>query len=713
MCAWRGKTYLALELETPPAMMTLPKVQETRAMAQNEKGGADLDIFEDLGKKPAPSRPTGRTVPPPPPSLRGTPDVGKRTLLGVTAPVGAMPASPGSEASEGNHSGTAAFPAPPPSPSRLPPPPPPGRGTLPPVMTPQAPKVATAQLPTLAAVANSVDVDWDDDDDEATQVFAEEATHIFSEDATNVLDDDDKTKAIPSAAALPIPAAGKPAPAAAPSRPKATLLGLTAPQALPPASRPPMRNTPPPPPPSRTSGFPGGGFPGSGLSGFSGSGFPPPPMNPFSAPPLPAPPTQKGLGGAAPPWSSLPPPPMPFMPGGTPTLPRPASAPDYGGNSQVRSMEATTMLPPNKVSPTGRYVVVGLAVGLAIVALGLALMPSKGDVVVNVNDSRNNPVSQIKVFVDGKKMECEIAPCAFEETAGSHEIKVLAEGFDPPAVQTVNIDAHKKNPVSFVVGSSRPTGLRVSGAQAGVKLFVDDKEIGPLPQDLHDLPPGDHVVRIAGSERYQPLEKHVTVEKDKVEDLGTVTLKVLKGKVTVAPGTQGARVYIVSGSDRRELPMLPISVDIDTTKSWALEASKPGFDDYRQLISFDDGQAEKAYTVTLEPKSTAAPQPVAQAPVYTPPAPQQAPAPRPAPPPQQSAPQNEGGGGEAFLNINSIPASNCFLDGKSLGSTPRMHVSVKAGSHTVKFVDADDGLTKTIFVTVGSGETKLAAAKLN
>ncbi len=40
-------------------------------------------------------------------------------------------------------------------------------------------------------------------------------------------------------------------------------------------------------------------------------------------------------------------------------------------------------------------------------------------------------------------------------------------------------------------------------------------------------------------------------------------------------------------------------------------------------------------------------------------------------------------------------------------------MSVKPGSHTVKFVDADDGLTKTISVSVGAGETKPAVAKLN
>ena len=40
-----------------------------------------------------------------------------------------------------------------------------------------------------------------------------------------------------------------------------------------------------------------------------------------------------------------------------------------------------------------------------------------------------------------------------------------------------------------------------------------------------------------------------------------------------------------------------------------------------------------------------------------------------------------------------------------------MHITVKPGAHTVKFVNSDQGLTKTITVTVGAGETKPAVAQ--
>ena len=244
-----------------------------------------------------------------------------------------------------------------------------------------------------------------------------------------------------------------------------------------------------------------------------------------------------------------------------------------------------------------------------------------------------------------------------------------------------------------------------------MKLYVDDKESGPLPQELRDLTPGDHVIKVAGSERYQPLEKHVSVERQKIQDLGTVTLKVLKGKATISLGTPGARVFLVSGADRRELPMLPISVDIDTGKSWALEANRPGYVDYRESIGFDDGQAERTYVVSLDPR----PAGMAPAPIVLPARRRLPPALAQAAPPAAKA-KDDGaseGGPEAFLTMNSIPPSTCFLDGKSLGSTPKVHVTVKPGSHTVKFVDADDGLTKTVSVSVGAGETKAAVAKLN
>jgi serine/threonine-protein kinase len=701
-------------------------MQETGSMATNEKGGSDLDIFEGLGKGGAARAPsTGRSVPPPPPVAK--PGDAKRTLLGITAPVATTPMLPTGAPS---------------SPSRMPPPPP-GRSSLPPVVGPARissippPPAPSAVKPANAnaggAVTASVDMDWDEED-EATHIFdeANESTKIFDDEADEATKIGIEQASSVTSRAVPVAAAPQAQPALA--RPKATLLGLTAPQIAPqpsapppspmalqvnPQSRPPTR---PPPPPS------------SANSPFGRASTPPPPPafgsgGPFApaAAQMPAAlPTMPGLGLAQqsaplplpPPMrpASVPPPPSPMATLPPNGIPRAAPIPQEYANGRRGAMEATQMVRPAQ-NRTALYA--GLAGAAVLVIAGVLLLaPRTGRVLVNVTDSKGGSVNHVEIFLDGRK-QCDTAPCIVDQVAtGSHEVKLFADGYDTPPVQSVSVESRHDAPANFILGSAAGTGIRITGTQPGVKLYVDDREAGPLPQEMRDLSPGDHVIKVAGSERYQPLEKHVTVEKDKVEDLGSVTLKVLKGKATISLGTPNARVYLVSGADRRELPMLPISVDIDTTKSWALEANRAGYLDYRQAIAFDDGQAERTYVVTLDPK-TGSPSTYAPQSTYVPmerPAPVQreAPAPRPAPAPKEEAAASEGGGGgEGYLTINSIPPSNCFLDGKSLGATPKVHFAVSAGKHTVKFVNADEGLTKTMTVTVGAGETKPAVAKLN
>lgn len=86
-----------------------------------------------------------------------------------------------------------------------------------------------------------------------------------------------------------------------------------------------------------------------------------------------------------------------------------------------------------------------------------------------------------------------------------------------------------------------------------------------------------------------------------------------------------------------------------------------------------------------------------------------APLPAPSPPtlPGVTAPQAPL---PAFLNINSIPPSTCSLDGKPLGDTPQMRVTVSPGRHVVRF--ERDGASASAVVTIAAGETKVATAKL-
>jgi len=63
-----------------------------------------------------------------------------------------------------------------------------------------------------------------------------------------------------------------------------------------------------------------------------------------------------------------------------------------------------------------------------------------------------------------------------------------------------------------------------------------------------------------------------------------------------------------------------------------------------------------------------------------------------------------------ILNVNSIPVSNAILDGRPLGSTPKMGLSVAAGAHTVVFVHPEHG-RKMVTITVEAGQTAIAATR--
>lgn len=715
--------------------------QETQAMSgdASEKRGSDLDIFEGLGKKagkpsaaapPAPpgslpasmppsmggamgSVPGSLPVPPPPgrpPSMTPPPGGGglpeftapKKTLLGIPQPGGSVTPPPPAASASG------ALPAPMAPPARgTTPPPPPGRGSLPPVAPPPARSAAsssaaisalppsptsTGQAAAQPAPSRGARMDWDDDDDEATHVFDKGG---LEEEEAN---------------AAPRPAAGAPMPTA--TLPTSNPFG---------ASTLPSVGAPP----GSSAGAPGTSHSnirpvpaGATLAGLGGGAFAKPAGMAAGPMPTPGPGAVEPMAAAA----------VPAAPTSQPADAAIASRLD----------QTAVVRPSSGGSKTGLFV--GLGAGAAAVAAGVVflLMPKTGRVVVNASDTKGKMLNDVVVSVDGRK-QCETVPCIVDNlNAGDHIVKVTAAGFEMPAPKTVTVEARKDIPVDFTAtpaGATTVTALKVSGSQAGVKLFLDDKEVGNLPQEVKDIAPGAHKVRLAGGDRYAPMEKTVTVTKDELLDLGPQTLKVVKGKITVNLGTPGAKVYLVSGTDRRELPTLPISVDIDTSKSWSLEASKTGLPDYKQPVTFDDGQAEKTFTVTVEPKAAATPEPKAPEPptaatpepkAATPPAtpapahvshstPTPAPpaAPKPATPAATPAPKPPAAAaGEAFLNINSIPPSSVVLDGKPLGNTPKVKVPVSAGAHTVLFVNADEGLKKSVTVTVGAGETKAAIAKL-
>lgn len=354
----------------------------------------------------------------------------------------------------------------------------------------------------------------------------------------------------------------------------------------------------------------------------------------------------------------------------------------------------------NRKLMLGAAAVAGVGVIGGIIAL---MSPSTGTLVVTVAGPGNKAVDSMEVVVDGAK-KCDASPCRIEElAAGTHIVKVTAPGYTPSAEKAIKVESGGEEVLNLTLAAStHNTGVRVSAEGAGLKLYVDGQEIGPLPAEVKDLTPGEHTIKVAGNERYEPYEQRVTVSENQLENIGPLKLKVVKGLANIQPGenADGAKVVLVSGSERRPIPSLPIKLDVTTDKSYTLEATRKGFDTLSIPIEFKDGEAERTFTIALSKESEEQEEsrPVATGPRFTPPPSTEK--------PERSSESKSAPAGMGKLNVNSIPVSKVIVDGSPRGQTPQVGLSVPAGNHTVVFVHPEHGRkVKTVSVPAGGTAT--------
>ncbi len=486
----------------------------------------------------------------------------------------------------------------------------------------------------------------------------------------------------------------------------------------PPASGPASRRPPPPP-----TGLAAALVPAAPTSSGTSSAAPPPPSKALPPPSsgagpasrAPAPPSS----GSGPTSKAPPPPPSVSRPPPAP----PAIAPDWDDDEEdtatlakqglrdsgglhtapppvaaVRPSVPPPSIPPPSVVPashsgpvpslppppaktSGGVIAIGALVIVGLVALIVYLvMPRDGALVITVAGPDQQAVAKVDVFVDGQK-RCEASPCRVEGlSAGTHIVTAIAVGFRSTAPQAVSVRGGSESVTNLALGAATAgTGVRVTaGGAKGLRLSVDGADKGELPATAADLSPGEHTIRVAGNDAFEPHEQRITVRADEVQTLD-LSLKVVRGAARVKAGrnADGAEVYLVSGSEKRRLDRLPMTVGIKTDKPYELLATKKGFQDFKRAVTFDANEAEK--TLVIDMVAVGAPPEVAPGP---------APKPGEKAPPEKPAPVADEQG---TININSLPSSNVILNGRPLGPTPKMGVKVKAGPVTVVFVHPEHG----------------------
>jgi len=262
----------------------------------------------------------------------------------------------------------------------------------------------------------------------------------------------------------------------------------------------------------------------------------------------------------------------------------------------------------------------------------------------------------------------------------------------------------------------------VQAAQSGLRLIVDGTDRGPLPIELRDLPSGIHAVRVEGGERYEVFERAVELVPGKVADLGTLKLQVLKGHVTVDLATPGARVLLVNDGAPKSKVLggpWPMRIEVDAS-GWSLIASKRGHQEFVHQLVFPEGQADLGVRVELTPVGSVAPAVRASAAVASSAPKVELPTPTSSDPPELRSVEEldesaddaavDVASGMGVLSMNSVPLAKVLLDGRPLGSTPKVEVAVSAGAHTVTFIHPELG-KKSVAVEVAAGGRASAAVR--
>jgi serine/threonine-protein kinase len=364
------------------------------------------------------------------------------------------------------------------------------------------------------------------------------------------------------------------------------------------------------------------------------------------------------------------------------------------------------------------FVVAGAtAVITLLAAFTFIYMRREGVLEVEVRDPAGASVPVAQVYVDGRKV-CEAMPCIVRDVEpGRHGVRVVTA--NSPDNEPVSVEVTPGS-VAKISVALRPSlaSLVAESDQPGVRLFVDGVDRGTLPAKITDLAPGKHEIQLTG-DRYKSTQRSIEVKAGESADLGGIKLDVSKGRVLLAPKTEGADILLVPNDDlaraKRVKGPFPFAVDVVIPgDKWKLVAKKQGYPDFVVPIDFSDGVPEKTIEISFGNNDKVALN-VDSLPT-TPSGPAPAPNPKSSPaadPPSRPEKDDSAAAstGMATLNINSLPVSRILLDGQPMGETPRTGIQVTPGTHTVTFVHPELG-KKSVSVNVKAGESKAVSTRL-
>jgi hypothetical protein len=237
------------------------------------------------------------------------------------------------------------------------------------------------------------------------------------------------------------------------------------------------------------------------------------------------------------------------------------------------------------------------------VVAGFLIANRKGDLVVTTSGAGGTKLGPVDVLID-EKLVCTASPCEVKELSrGQHQVVVRATGFAEVPPEPIYIKGGDRVLTSIELSPLLGAPVWVSAVNGAFPLSVDDKVVGLLPMKVTGLSVGQHVFRIAATERNAMWERRLTVKPDEQQSLDA-TPKILKGVARIESGrnADGAKVVLVQGDERRPIPTMPVLIDIPTDQKYQLVATKQGHEDFAVDLDFPDGSPERTFWIDLVPR---------------------------------------------------------------------------------------------------------------
>jgi len=468
---------------------------------------------------------------------------------------------------------------------------------------------------------------------------------------------------------------------------------------------------------------PGMSSPGMSSPGMSSPGMSSPGMSsPAAGAPSPfGDPGRQPVGPSASPPMGLPPQGAPSPFGGGPSLdpnPTPSALPARG----VREPTEVTSRPSGrKGSSLGAIVAAAAVLLLGLVVGGYFLFRPATPGNIRFTSTPTDPV----VLFDEQAVDATASPFVITNVAAGerHLLEVRKRGYRTYStrVQVVAGDTLDLGQITLeqeagaagtsVAGAGTPspttgTGIALDSAPSGAQVYVDGRELSErTPLRLTDLTPGQHTIRVEHGERYGNWQGQIDVQAGRIIEMPSVTLRLKQVQVSFSSEPPGADVTLIRGGRRTRIGTTPTTSDVDIEGgAYTVEMEARGYGTYSAPLTIPGGREEYTLEARLEPNRVAVHHPRVSHPVVDHPTMN---------PTMNPTPTMATASGPGTLRINSRPWSQVYVDGRLIGNTPQMNISLPAGPHRVTLVNPDFNIRENVSVTITAGEVTTKIVTLN